>query len=560
MTKTTGTYLKHLARIQGLYGDGHSRCKTDLLQLLDRRRFKKAGEVLRLHEILCFLRAYPDDRELLAHVEDQLSRFADRSDLRRFRKALADTGVAGTAINYQFFWFTATWLARRWPQQISINWTDFDRSDKLADMLHLLLLYSETPATDELDFSPREWIDQLKHPDETDAAFVIRRFDALRATSFGREKFYEDLDIPMQIKYKPGTASRTHAKYNNSPVIFQNRPLDYSRPDMFQAMNQPAKVIHSVPPHEGQNLINMAREAMITRSRDLDSFMHADKNDVRLVDFGDGYQFVCFGAIPERRLILESVYGYLTLKNGVPIGYVLTSSLFNSAAVGYNVFETYRGAESAAVYGRILGMTRALFGVDVVCVDPYQLGHDNTEGQESGAWWFYQKLGFQSHDPNILKLMRRELARIKRNRKYRSSNDTLQDLTAEHLFLYLDKPREDVIGRISLGNIGLQIVRYLAKHFGSDRETAARVCADEAAKCLGVRSRRSFTVGEKQAWERWSPLILALPGIKRWSLTNKKALVHIVKAKGGRRESDFVKLFDKHHLLRRALLKLSERD
>jgi hypothetical protein len=256
-------------------------------------------------------------------------------------------------------------------------------------------------------------------------------------------------------------------------------------------------------------------------------------------------------------LILEAVYGFLTIKNGVPIGYVLASSLYQSAAVGYNVFETYRGAESSAVYGRILGMVRALFGCDAVSVDPYQLGHDNLEGLESGAWWFYQKLGFQTHDRDIKRLMKRELARMKNNKSYRSSTDTLQDLTAEHLFLYLREPREDVIGRISLGNIGMQIVRYVANRFGSDREAARRTCSKEAGELLGVRSQRSWSAGEKLAWERWSPLILALPGIGRWGRAGKTALIEVVRAKGSRRESDYVALFDKHGPLRRSILRLA---
>jgi len=39
----------------------------------------------------------------------------------------------------------------------------------------------------------------------------------------------------------------------------------------------------------------------------------------------------------------------LTLKNGVPIGYVLASGLFGSSEVMYNVFETFRGGESARI-------------------------------------------------------------------------------------------------------------------------------------------------------------------------------------------------------------------
>lgn len=77
--------------------------------------------MLRLHEFLCFLRAYPDNQAVLDGAERMLAHFDRRADLRRNRAALADTGIAGTAIHYVFFWFTAQWLARRWPLRITIN-------------------------------------------------------------------------------------------------------------------------------------------------------------------------------------------------------------------------------------------------------------------------------------------------------------------------------------------------------------------------------------------------------------------------------------------------------
>ncbi len=41
----------------------------------------------------------------------------------------------------------------------------------------------------------------------------------------------------------------------------------------------------------------------------------------------------------------------------------------------------------------------ALFNVDTFTVYPYQLGYGNDEGLKSGAWWFYQKLGFRARAP-----------------------------------------------------------------------------------------------------------------------------------------------------------------
>ena len=67
---------------------------------------------------------------------------------------------------------------------------------------------------------------------------------------------------------------------------------------------------------------------------------------------------------------------------------------------------------------------------------------------------------------------------------------------------------------------------------------------------------RGWTAFERQAWSRWSPLSLALPGVSRWSVANRRALVRVVRAKGGRRDGDFVKLFDAHPRLGPALLRV----
>jgi hypothetical protein len=50
-------------------------------------------------------------------------------------------------------------------------------------------------------------------------------------------------------------------------------------------------------------------------------------------------------------------------------------------------------------------------------------------------------------------------------------------------------------------------------------------------------------------------VIAALPGVVRWSPADKRALVTVVRAKGGRRESDYVPLFDGHRRLRRAMVR-----
>jgi hypothetical protein len=407
-----------------------------------------------------------------------------------------------------------------------------------------------------LAHSTRKWIDLLKGPHETDASFLIRRFGALRGDSFTRESLFESLDIPFRLDSGPGTPSRTLARYGTRRVVFQTRPLSRTRPDLRREVQRPPLRVRRVAPREGDRLIDLARGAMVTRSRDLDAFAHANRNDISIVDCGDGLQFVCYGAVPERRLLLEAVYGFITLKNGVPIGYVLASSLFESTEVAYNVFDTYRGAEAAAVFGRVLATMHHLFGATAFSIDPYQLGYGNAEGLQSGAWWFYYKMGFRPEDPEVRRVLRGELAHMKKNPRHRSDPATLEELASEYMFLRLDRTPRQVLGGLELGNIGLHIAAYLSGRFGADREAGLRACSREAAERLGVRSLSGFTPSERQAWKRWSPLVLLLPGVKRWSRQNKRELARVVRAKGGRSERDFVRLFDRHRPLRRAVLKL----
>src|SRR5207249_3646655 len=99
----------------------------------------------------------------------------------------------------------------------------------------------------------------------------------------------------------------------------------------------------------------------------------------------------------------------------------------------------------------------------------------------SGAWWFYQKIGFRPRERSALRLMRRELARMRRRPAHRSSPGTLRQLARSNLYYFLGKPRRDVIGADFLPEIGLKVTDFLARRFGSDREEAARVCSREAA-------------------------------------------------------------------------------
>ncbi len=549
--------LGQLLSIKAEYGGDAARRKLELLGDLERTRLARPRDVFRLHDALLFLRAYPDDTEILALTERMLDGFSLRRDLRRHRAALAGSGIAGTEVRFCFFAPTARWLAWRWGDRLKIDWKEFDGADRLDTLLPLLVHHSETPGIDQLVLSTREWIRRLKGPAETDAAFLVRRFGALRVEALPRETLYESLDVPMILTPAEDTPSRTRARLGTARVFEQSRPLRKDRPNLAREARRSPRSVREATRSEAREIVDLARGMMVTMNRDLDAFAHASEQDVRLVDCGRGMLFAFLGCLPHRRLLLEALYGYVVFQNGIPIGYGTVASLFRSSEVAFNVTEAFRGGEASHVFARLLSCVRALFGSDTFCLDPYQLGEDNDEALASGAFWFYQKLGFESREASVRRLVLDEIRRRRTNPSHRSSRAVLRKLATAPVFFQTGRLRADVLGALGTGNVGLRVTEFLADRFGWDRERGAAWCSREAARLLSVRDVRALSSGERLAWDRFAPVVCILPDVERWSAAERRDLAAVILAKGGRRESDFVARFDAHPKLRSALVQLA---
>lgn len=555
-TSRSSALLDSLTRLQFAYGADPGRDKLQLLRDLDNVRLRTAGEVGRLHEILCFMRAYPDNRRILGQVSVMLEGFAERKDLDRHRRKLSDTGIAGTRIHYRFHWKTARWLQDHWPNALSIDWSGFEDPAALEDLWPLILPPPALETLEHTSLTPEQWIYQLKTEDETDAAYLIRIFARWHAGEAVREKYYDGLDVPLTLDHAPGSPSRTHASIKPKRPAYgpPGGPLPSSRRNK---MPVPVNVA-DVSPRYGRKLINLARIQMVTRSRDLYAFMNADSCDVRIITFEDGIQFVSYGLQPHARTLLEAMYVFLILKNGLPVGYTQAATLFRSAEVNFNVFDTFRGAETSRIFSFTLAMVRHLFGCDTFIINTQQLGEQNEEALRTGAFWFYHKHGFRSRDAEIRKIVRRELGHKKRNPRHRSNLGTLRRLAGDDLYLATGTARDILVNNLPSAAVGLAAARMLESQASPTDPEGARRCLAAASRLLGCRIDFRLPAAQREMWERWSPVVLALPGVRRWSADNKRRLVDVVNAKGGHHESEFVALFDKHRPLQRAILRLAD--
>ncbi|MHC4860599.1 MAG: hypothetical protein ACYTDY_10955, partial [Planctomycetota bacterium] len=235
--------------------------KARLIRRLSRRRLGSADEIFRLHETLVFNRAFPDDRAVLDAAEDALQGFPARGDLRRFRSALADSGIAGTRMTYAFSFPMARWLARRDPAGVRIVWKDWEREDDLDSLLPALAVGGEMPGVDDETVSGREWLENACPEGQGDYAALVSRIERVGAEDRAREHIFNLLEVPVARDLGRSTDSRTLARWPAGRIVFQDRPLDQRRPNLKKAIREAPK-IRRVDERTGARLVDLAQGTM----------------------------------------------------------------------------------------------------------------------------------------------------------------------------------------------------------------------------------------------------------------------------------------------------------
>jgi hypothetical protein len=511
---------------------------------------------MRVHEQACWRRAYPASARELAEATHRLATFHRLPGLARHAEALADSGIAGTPIGYRFFWPMARWLATRYPALLTIDWSEEEFADRLAAALPLLVTAAEAEALGRAALPPREAIERLRGRRTTDACFLVERIEALPGGDRVREATHDALDVAYRIAGAADGPNRTRAFFAGAPAVIPSAPPDRARPDLAHALARPPRSVTHLPARDGARIVDLAREAMVTRSRDLDAFAHGNPRDVHLVDDGQGLAFALVGVVPERRQLLPAVYGGLTLRNGVPIGYVQLDVLFGNAEVSYNTFATFRHGEAGFVFTRLLAAVRHVFRVASFTIEPYQLGSRNDEGIDSGAWWFYARFGFLPRDRPTLRVARAEIAKKRRNPGYRSGRATLLRLAESHMSWTADPARPAIV--TPRASIGFVLAERMAAEAGADRESAVAAAGQRVAAALGLRSTSGWSASERDWWARWAPLLDAIPALALWPPPARRAVLRIVRAKAQESELDYVRRYDTHPLLPAAVLAIGK--
>jgi hypothetical protein len=270
-------------------------------------------------------------------------------------------------------------------------------------------------------------------------------------------------------------------------------------------------------------------------------------------------QIVLFGMDPEMRLPFETNWGYMLVRNGVPVGYGVAANWFDRAEIAINVFPAYRAGESAFMFEQLYRLFYHHLGARAFIVRSHQLGIDDEEPLESGAFWFYYKLGFRATNPRVRRRAEAEHARLSAARGRRSSRAMLKSLADTDIFLHVDPAFQGEYREPSLVQLAYAVTGYFARQSGGDRAAGTRAAVQHVTRALGIDHLKRWREDEVIALQRLAPLLAGVPDLGRWPASDKRAMVRILRAKGGPAERDYILRCCRHSRLRAALQSLGDR-
>ena len=436
--------LDHLIRCKGDFGrEAASRTEALLEQLAD-ARLRTPADLIRLHETVLFLRAYPQSARVARLTDRVLASFGQRMqgvDPQPFDDPEI-SGIAGTAVSTNYSYEFTSSLLRRHAAAIEIDWEDYAHPDRLGSLLGAMIPMAFEDYAVEPHVDWRAWFEQAG----------LNPREVLEA--IGDPRVYDLLEIPLRWNLKECCGSRTLLRLPGSPRFYHTGPFlkrsDVSIEAEFAAAPIPAKRLDR---QHAEAILGIIVDASASRYRELYGFQHPDGRQVRHADLGRGVDLYFFGVPPEHRLPLRAYHSGMFFKNGVPMGYVEGLSIAERMEIGFNLFYTFREGETAWLYARILKLFREQLGVTCFSVDPYQLGHQNEEAITSGAFWFYRKLGFRPASKETARLMALEEAKLAANPAYRTPPAILRKLAVAPVFYGDATDWED----FSLRKVGVRV-------------------------------------------------------------------------------------------------------
>lgn len=505
------------------------------------------GDLWTYHELLLFGKAYPRTPEIRAFCDRELRGFYRRILAldEESRAELDQSGIVGTRISYAYDEPQARWLHRRLGRAIDVDWELYDEKDDdpIADILPFILEPALADASDDPELSSADLVNAWRG-DRSALEWLLNGI--LRIPVPYRQHFYNNLALPLKLKLAVDGPSRTTLDDCEPDELFLWNPEEARRSfDLVSEVKRQITIPAPVNKERGRQLLDLALGTLLPRLRELYPATHGNPAEVYDIPLERGVRIIFWFMKPAMRLPLEAGWGILLLKNNVPIGYGAGGLMEDRSEIAINVFDTFRGGEAAWLYAQYARVLHALGAAPWLVTRKYQIGFENEEGLVSGAYWFYDKMGFRSIDPDIRKLADAERKKIARQNGYRTPRRILKSLCGADVVLSLEgrNPKEFV--EFPLSAAGVSAGKVLPDPGGDSAGGIEDRVLAEMTRRFGV-GYEGWSDTEKERFAQTSLFVLAVPETQKWGQEDRRNLLDLCRLKGSSCEADYARAYRKN--------------
>jgi hypothetical protein len=429
--------LAKFAKAAYQFGAGSAAQKLQCLGALAEQPLPSSPALLQYHTLLLFTLTHAENQRIYQNADRELLRLARHLKQPKVANLpfLTDSGLPYTPMTTRFTQDAFYQLVQHKDVDIqleSLNNATFDLNAFLNITLPSLLKEETTAG-----FGNDAIMQHLGVGNGQQFPFLLNEIKQLPCPPLAKDYLWQSLQSFFTVKGKTHRYSISFNRLNGGPLHFTRhigQPFDHLA--LLQKKLPRPTVLNA-----GQlaEMVSVIQCSMPLSMREIDTITYMDPATLRYFQLENGLSVAIYGMRPERQLALLSFVGYTLFKNGYPMSYGGSWIFGECSLFGLNIFEAFRGGESKYVMTQILRVYVQYFGLSFYELEPYQFG--NAEAIQTGAFWFYYKFGFRPVDPALQKLAAAEAAKIKADRRYRSSAKTLEKLAGGNIAIRLNERR-----------------------------------------------------------------------------------------------------------------------
>lgn len=191
--------------------------------------------MVRFHEILLFLSAYPPSARVKHLAESVLKGFDKR--VAALSDAGADlshmdhpelSGIAGRSVTDTFTYPIVRWLVERDPNRVTLDWEWFEDENRLAETWPRFMPLLEEDAFVEANVPYKTWLRAASAGSVKDLVWLVQRFESLAKSNGKSGKEIAELFDGKKLYVSwtpPYRATRTGMRIPAQKIFYHRGPL-----------------------------------------------------------------------------------------------------------------------------------------------------------------------------------------------------------------------------------------------------------------------------------------------------------------------------------------------